>query len=98
MSPSERKAMINRDRTGLSLTSQCKLLKISRSSLYYVPVGVNAGTLELMNEIDRVFTKHTLFLCPAGHCAAMAREGAGTRLQPTCRKMGFISDDIGFVV
>ena len=61
MSPSERKAMINRNRTDLSLTKQCKLLKISRSSLYYTPVGVNAETLELMNEIDRVFTKYPFF-------------------------------------
>jgi putative transposase len=61
MSPAERKGMINRDRTDLSLTSQCKLLKISRSSLYYTPVGVNAETLELMNEIDRVFTKYPFF-------------------------------------
>lgn len=61
MSPSERKAMINRDHTDLSLTKQCKLLKISRSSLYYTPVGVNAETLELMNEIDRVFTKYPFF-------------------------------------
>jgi putative transposase len=61
MSPSERKAMINADRTDLSLTKQCKLLKISRSSLYYTPVGVNAETLELINEIDRVFTKYPFF-------------------------------------
>ena len=61
MSPSERKAMINADRTDLSLTKQCKLLKIRRSSLYYAPVGVNAETLKLMNEIDRVFTKYPFF-------------------------------------
>ncbi|PZX12507.1 putative transposase [Celeribacter halophilus] len=61
MSPSERKAMINRDRTDLSLTRQCKLLKVSRSSLYYAPIGMNAETLELMNEIDRVFTKYPFF-------------------------------------
>lgn len=61
MSPSERKAMINPDRTDLSLTRQCKLLKISRSSLYYAPIGMNAETLELMNEIDRVFTKYPFF-------------------------------------
>ena len=61
MSPVERKMMINRDRTDLSLTKQCKLLKISRSSLYYVPVGVNTETLELMNEIDSVFTKYPFF-------------------------------------
>ena len=53
MSPSERKTMINADRTNLSLTKQCKLLKISRSWLYYVPVGVNAETLALMNEPSR---------------------------------------------
>jgi putative transposase len=61
MSPSERKAFVNRDHTDLSLTKQCKLLKISRSSLYYTPVGVNAETLKLMNEIDRVFTKYPFF-------------------------------------
>ena len=61
MSPTERKAMIRKDRTNLSLTKQCKLLKISQSSLYYVPVGVNAETLELMKEIDRVFTKYPFF-------------------------------------
>ena len=61
MSPTERKALINADRTDLSLTKQCKLLKISRSLLYYTPVGVNAETLELMNEIDRVFTKYPFF-------------------------------------
>lgn len=58
MSPSERKAMINRDRTDLSLTKQCTLRKISRSSLYYTPVGIDAETLELMNEIDRVFNTY----------------------------------------
>jgi len=61
MSPSERKMMINRDRTDLSLTKQCKLLKISRSSLYYTPVGLNAETVDLMNKIDRVFTKYPFF-------------------------------------
>jgi putative transposase len=61
MSPSERKALINRDCTDMSLTRKCKLMKISRSSLYYAPVGVNAETLELMNEIDRVFTKYPFF-------------------------------------
>ncbi|WP_187431340.1 hypothetical protein ROLI_026980 [Roseobacter fucihabitans] len=61
MNPTERKAMIRKDLADLSLTKQFKLLKISRSSLYYVPVGVNAETLELMNEIDRVFTKYPFF-------------------------------------
>ena len=61
MSPSERREMIRKENTKLSLTRQCKLLKISRSSIYYTPVGVNAETLKLMHEIDRVFTKYPFF-------------------------------------
>ena len=33
MSPSERREMIRKENTDLSLTRQCKLLKISRSSI-----------------------------------------------------------------
>jgi len=40
MSRIKRKEMINKDRTDLSLARQCKLLKVSRSSLYYVPVSL----------------------------------------------------------
>ena len=61
MSPSKRREMIRKDNTKLSLTRQCKLLKISRSSIYYTPVGMNAETLKLMHEIDRVFTKYPFF-------------------------------------
>jgi putative transposase len=61
MSRIKRKEMISKDRTDLSLTRQCKLLKIGRSSLYYAPVGFDAKTLELMNEVDRVFTKFPFF-------------------------------------
>jgi len=61
MCRTKRKEMINKDRTDLSQTRQCKLLKIGRSSLYYTPVGFDAKTLELMNEIDRVFTKFPFF-------------------------------------
>ncbi|MCP4064256.1 MAG: IS3 family transposase [Gammaproteobacteria bacterium] len=61
MSPVERKTLIRKEHSALSLTRQCRLLKISRSSLYYTPVGINAETLKLMNEIDRVFTKYPFF-------------------------------------
>ena len=72
--------MIRKDNTKLSLTRQCKLLKISRSSIYYTPVGVNAETLKLMHEIDRVFTKYPFFHCPAGDCKAICREGVADHL------------------
>ena len=61
MSPAERKTLIRKDHSALSLTRQCRLLKISRSSLYYTPVGIGAATLKLMNEIDRIFTKYPFF-------------------------------------
>jgi len=59
--------MTRKDNTNLSLTRQCKRLKISRSSVYYTPVGVNFETLKLMHEIDRAFTKYPSFHCPAVH-------------------------------
>jgi putative transposase len=61
VSPLKRREMIRKDNSKLSLTRQCKLLKISRSSIYYTPVGVNAETLKLMQEIDRMFIKYPFF-------------------------------------
>ena len=61
MSPPERREMIRKDNTDLSLTRQCKLLKISRASIYDTPVGFDLATIHLMHEIDRIFTKHPLF-------------------------------------
>ena len=60
--------MIRKENTKLSLTRQCKLLKISRSSTYYTPVGVEAETLKLMHEIDRVFTKIPVLWQPPDCC------------------------------
>jgi len=39
MSPPERRKMIRKENTDLSLPRQCKPLEISRSSIYYTPVG-----------------------------------------------------------
>ena len=60
MSPKKRLKMINK-MCNISLLLQCKILKISRSSLYYTPVGFNAETLELMRQIDKSFTQHPFF-------------------------------------
>ena len=43
MSRGERKAMIARDRPGLCLSRQCRLLSISRSSFYYAAKGESAA-------------------------------------------------------
>lgn len=61
MSPDKKRAMIKPDHPQLSISQQCKLVRLSRSAFYYTPVGINPDTLAMMNEIDRVFTKHPFF-------------------------------------
>ena len=53
--------MIKRDHPELSISQQCKLVRLSRSAFYYTLVGVNENTLAMMKEIDRVFTKYPFF-------------------------------------
>ena len=60
MSPKKRLKMVNK-MANISLSRQCKILRISRSSLYYTPIGFSAETLELMRQIDTVFTQCPFF-------------------------------------
>jgi hypothetical protein len=41
----------------LSLTRQCQLLGLSRAAIYYRPVEVSAGELELTALIDRQYLR-----------------------------------------
>lgn len=61
MSPAKKKSMIQRDHPKLSISQQCKLVQLSRSAFYYAPVGMDAATLSLMKEIDRIFTQYPFF-------------------------------------
>lgn len=61
MSPAKKRSMVQRDHPELSISRQCKLVNLSRSAFYYTPVGVDAETLAMMKEIDRVFTKYPFF-------------------------------------
>ena len=61
MSPGQRKEMINRNHDTLSLSAQCRVLNISRSTLCYRPMGESAETLSLMKAIDKLFTKYPFF-------------------------------------
>ncbi len=61
MSRPERKAMIQRDRPELSLSRQCEILSISRSSFYYAPKGESAENLALMRLIDELFLKYPFY-------------------------------------
>jgi putative transposase len=61
MSRGERKAMIVPGRPGLSLSRQCRLLSISRSSFYYAPRGESSENLALMRRIDKMFLRYPFF-------------------------------------
>jgi putative transposase len=61
MSRAERKAMIVRDHPELSLSRQCRILAISRSSFYYAPIGESPENLALMRRIDELFLKHPFY-------------------------------------
>lgn len=61
MSRGERKAMIAPDRPGLSLSRQCRLLSIGRSSFYYAPKGESPENLALMRRIDELFLKYPFY-------------------------------------
>ena len=55
VSRERRRAMIRRDHPRLSLSRQCRLLSVSRSSLYHRSKGENAQNLGLMRRIDELF-------------------------------------------
>ncbi len=61
MSRRERKALIRRDQPELSLSRQCEILAISRSSFYYTPKGESPANLALMRRIDELFLKYPFY-------------------------------------
>ena len=61
MSPAEKKKLVCKGRTGLSIARQCDLLKLSRSAYYYEPAGIDDETLSVMAAIDRIFTQYPFF-------------------------------------
>ena len=61
MSRGERKAMVRRDHPVLSLSRQCELVSISRSSFYDQPKGESEENLALMRRIDALFLKYPFY-------------------------------------
>jgi putative transposase len=55
VSVEQRRAVVDRRHPSLSVVRQCKLLDISRSSLYYKSIGVSHDDLTLMKLIDRQY-------------------------------------------
>ena len=46
---------------GLSISRQCTLLGLARSSFYYRPRPESAEELELLKRLDRIFTDHPVY-------------------------------------
>ena len=57
MSVERRREMVGRERHKLSLSRRCRLLGISRGSLYYRPRGESPENLALMRRIDEQYLK-----------------------------------------
>ena len=55
MSVDRRRAMVEPAHHRLSISAQCRLLRIGRSSYYYAPVPEPDETLALMTVIDETF-------------------------------------------
>ncbi len=53
--------MLDWQKDSLSLTTQCALLSLNRSGLYYKPVGPSAEEVRIKHRIDAVYTAHPYY-------------------------------------
>ena len=53
--------MIDREHQRLSVSRQCQLLAVSRSTVYYRPLGESAQTLALMRRIDELYLEYPFY-------------------------------------
>ena len=63
MSVERRRGMVERDHQSLSLVRQCRLLGISRGSIYYQSKGESAENLVLMRQLDEQYLKTPWYGC-----------------------------------
>lgn len=61
MSRTERRALIEREGSVLSLKQQAELLSLSRTSLYYQPGPASAEEIKLKHRIDEIFTRYPFY-------------------------------------
>ena len=75
---------------GLSVSRQCTLLGVARSSFYYRPRPESAEELELLKRLDRIFTDHPVYGSRRLQ-VALLREGVSVgrrRVRRLMRKLG----------
>ena len=90
MSRSRRLAMVDRGHPRLSVVKQCRLLRLSRSSVYYRPAPTRPADLELMSGMDRQYLK-TLYYGSRRMTAWLRTQGHlvnRKRVQRLMRAMG----------
>lgn len=83
---------IEKDHSKLSLRRQCRLLSVSRSTLYYTPVGESVENLALMRLIDQQFLE-TPWYGSRQMARWLQRQGNGAgrhRVRRLMRKMGLV--------
>src|ERR1700761_9185098 len=75
---------------GRSVSRQCGLLGIARSSFYYQPRPPSAVELDLLNRLDRIFTEHPVYGSRRLQ-VALLRDGISVgrrRIRRLMRKLG----------
>ena len=82
--------MIERNHPELSLKVQAELLNLSRSSLYYTPVGPSANEIAFKHRIDEIYTQYPIYGSRRMR-AVLCREGrpiSRPTVQKYMREMG----------
>lgn len=90
MSHDRRAALVDQQHGSLSITRQCELVGIARSSFYYEAKGESAFNLDLMRKIDRQFLKTPCYGARqmARHFRRKGLEVGRKRIRRLMRKMG----------
>lgn len=60
----EKIKLIEPENDKLSISDQCALLNLGRSSFYYKRIGVGQEDIYFMSEIDKIYTKHPFYGVP----------------------------------
>ncbi|MCZ4282343.1 hypothetical protein O4H49_16270 [Kiloniella laminariae] len=84
MSLAKKRGMICRDHPDLSTRRQYKLVRLSRSAIYYNPVGIDADTLTVMKAGDQVFTGYLFF---GSRQIATSLRRRGCRYHPASQRL-----------
>lgn len=82
--------MIDPNHANLSVTRQCQLLGVPRSTFYYAPIADAPFNLELMERIDRQYTKTPYYGSPrmTQHLRALGYGVNHKRVERLMRRMG----------